>query len=120
MSQEVPLDNTNANQTLSINLGGQACQIALQTLGIGQDAHLYFSLSVAGSPIVTSKVCRNLQLLLSSSRYFGFQGDFMFVDNQATIGQELQTGVDPFWQGLGTRFELLYLTAAEMATSVLL
>lgn len=120
MSQEVTLTNQSASQTLSINLGGQPCQIALQTLGLGTDAHLYFSLSVAGAAVVTARVCRNLQLLLASSRYYGFQGDFMFVDNQAIVGQELQTGVDPFWQGLGTRFELLYLTAAEMATSVLL
>lgn len=118
MSQEVPLSAT-ASQTLSINLGGQPCQIALQTLGLGQDAHLYFSLSVSGSPIVTNRVCRNLQLLLADAQYYGFQGGFMFVDNQAVVGQELQTGVDPFYQGLGTQFELVYLTAAEMATSVL-
>lgn len=119
MSQEVPLSNTNASQTLSINLGGQACLIALQTLGLDPDAHLYFTLSVAGVPVVTTRVCRNLQLLLADAGYRGFQGGFMFVDNQAVVGQELQTGVDPFYQGLGTRFELVYLTAAEMATSVL-
>lgn len=118
MSQEVTLADKPA-QTLSINLGGQACQIALQTLGLGADAHLYFTLSVSGSPIVSTRVCRNLQQLLSDAEYQGFQGGFMFVDNQAVAGQALQTGQDPMSPGLGTRFELVYLTAAEMATSVL-
>lgn len=118
MSQEVPLSPV-ASQTLSINLGGQACQIAVYTLGIGADAHLYFDLSVGTIPIVTGRVCRNLQQILADAEYRGFQGDFMFVDNQATAGNALQTGVDPVYTGLGSRFELAYLTAAEMAASVL-
>jgi hypothetical protein len=115
MSQEVPLTAADA-QTLSINLGGQACQIALNTYGLGDDAHLYFSLTVGITPIVTSRVCRNLQNILSDAEYRGFQGGFMFVDNQGDIN----TGQDPQGDGLGSRYELLYLTAAEIAASVLL
>lgn len=118
MSQEVPLSPI-ASQSLSINLGGQACQIAVYQLGIGADAHLYFNLSVGTTPIVAGRVCRNLQQILDDAEYRGFQGGFMFVDNQAVIGDALQTGVDPVVSGLGSRFELVYLTAAEMATSVL-
>lgn len=114
MSQEVPLSPV-ASQTLSINLGGQACQIKVYTLGVDADAHLYFDLSVGTAPIVTGRVCRNLQQILDDARYRGFQGGFMFVDN---LG-DMQTGVDPVYTGLGSRFELLYLTAAEIAASVL-
>lgn len=118
MSQEVPLSPL-PSQSLSINLGGQACQIAVYQLGIGTDAHLFFDLSVGATPIVTCRVCRNLQQLLADAEYRGFQGGFMFVDNQAVAGNALQTGLDPVYTGLGSRFELVYLTAAEMATSVL-
>lgn len=114
MSQEVPLSAVGS-QTLSINLGGQACLIALNTYGLGDDAHLYFSLSVGSTPIVTNRVCRNLQNILSDAGYRGFQGGFMFVDNQGDI----ETGQDPQADGLGTRYELLYLTAAEVAVSAL-
>lgn len=114
MSQEVPLSPL-ASQTLSINLGGQACQIAVYTLGIDPDAHLYFDLTVGTTPIVTGRVCRNLQQLLSDAKYRGFQGGFMFVDNQGNM----QTGQDPQADGLGSRYELLYLTADEVAASVL-
>lgn len=118
MSQEVPLSPL-ASQTLSINLGGQACQVAVYALGLGAEGHLYFDLSVGAVPIVTGRVCRNLQQILDDAGYRGFQGGFMFVDNQAVAGNALQTGIDPVYTGLGSRFELVYLTAAEMATSVL-
>lgn len=118
MSQEILLAAI-PSQTLSINLGGQAAQIAVYQLGIGADAHLYFDLSVGATPIVTCRVCRNLQQLLSDAGYQGFQGGFMFIDNQATPGDALQTGIDPVYTGLGSRFEFVYLTAAEMAASVL-
>lgn len=105
MSQQVPLTAVAA-QTLSINLGSQACQIAVYTLGLGVDAHLYFDLSVAGVPIVNTRICRNVQLLLSDSRYQPFEGDFMFVDTQGDT--------DPAYAGLGTRYVFLYILPTEL------
>lgn len=95
-----------ATQTMSVNLGGQACLIELRTLGLGADAHLYFTLTVAGVPIVTTRICRNLQRLLEDAGYQGFAGDFMFIDTQGDT--------DPVYTGLGGRYELLYLLASEL------
>lgn len=94
------------SQTFSINLGGQACQIAVYQLGLDVDAHLYFNLQVSGQPIVTTRICRNLQRILLDAKYRGFLGDFMFVDTQGDT--------DPVRSGLGTRYELLYLAASEL------
>ena len=105
MSQSVPL-TAKASQTLSINLGNQACQIAIYTLGLDEDAHLYMDLSVGTTPIVTTRICRNVQRLLEDTQYRGFQGDFMFIDTQGDT--------DPVYTGLGTRYELLYLLPSEL------
>ena len=105
MSQQIPLGAV-AGQTFSINLGNQACLIELRTLGLGVDAHLYFSLTVSGSPIVTTRVCRNRQRLLLDAQYRGFQGDFMFIDTQGDT--------DPAYTGLGTRYVLVYILQAEL------
>ncbi len=105
MSQTIPTPAVPSS-TLTINLASQSCQIELRTLGLDTDAHLYFSLSVAGVPIVTTRVCRNLQRLLLDAKYKGFQGDFAFIDTQGDA--------DPVYTGLGTRWVLVYLLASEL------
>lgn len=105
MSLEVPVVDAPA-QTMSVNLSSQSCLIALRTLGIGEDAHLYFTLTVAGVPIVTNRICRNVQRILEDAGYQGFQGDFMFIDTQGDT--------DPVYTALGTRYVLLYLLPAEL------
>lgn len=89
------------NQTLTVNLARQAAQIALRQNG---DA-LYFDLTLNGSAIVRTRICRDRQRLLLSTQYRGFQGDFAFVDTQGTD--------DPTYTGLGSRFLLVYLAAGE-------
>lgn len=105
MSQQVPLAAV-PSQTFSINLGSQACQIELRTLGLDADAMLYFSLSVGATPIVKTRICRNVQRLLEDAQYQGFQGDFMFVDTQGDT--------DPAYAGLGSRYQLLYVLPSEL------
>lgn len=105
MSQTIPTPAVPSS-TLTINLAQQSCQIELRTLGLDVDAHLYFSLSVAGTPIVTTRVCRNKQRLLLDAKYQGFQGDFAFIDTQGDA--------DPVYTGLGTRWVLVYLLASEL------
>lgn len=94
------------SQTMSINLGGQACQLELRTLGLDADAALYFTLSVGATPIVKTRICRNVQRLLADAQYQGFQGDLMFIDTQGDT--------DPTYAGLGARYVLLYLLPAEL------
>lgn len=90
------------SQTLAIVLRGQACEISLRQNG----ANLYFSLKVAQREIVTTKLARNKQRLLLSSRYYGFAGDFIFVDTQGSL--------QPRFTGLVSRYRLFYLAPADL------
>lgn len=97
----VPL-SAIANQTTSVNLGGQPAQISIRKIGDS----LYFSLQNGTTPIVTTRICRNMQRLLLDSRYQPFVGDFFFKDTQGDT--------DPRYQGLNTRYQLYYLEAADL------
>lgn len=101
MSLQVPLAAVPA-QTLSVVLDQQNCQISFRTL----DGTLYFSLSVDDSPIVKNHACRDRARMLLASRYFGFRGDFVFVDTQGET--------QPEYTGLADRYVFLYLTEAEI------
>lgn len=106
----------NPNQTLQIVLGGQNCSIELRTLDgyattdtVSLDVpqpYLAFSLSVSGVSITTTQNCLNQKRLLLNRQYLGFVGDFMFIDTQ---GQD-----DPQYTGLGTRWQLIYIEAADL------
>lgn len=98
----VPLSAV-ANQTISVNLGGQPAQISLRKLGDS----LYFSLQNGTVPIVTTRICRNMQRLLLDAQYQPFVGDFFFKDSQGDT--------DPQYQGLDTRYRLYYLESADLA-----
>lgn len=97
----VPLSAV-ANQTTSVNLGGQPVQISVRKIG----SSLYFSLQNGTVPIVTARVCRNRQRLLLDSQYQPFAGDFFFEDTQGDT--------DPQFQGLDTRYFLYYLEASDL------
>jgi hypothetical protein len=98
---QVPLAAV-ASQTLSIGLDGQAAQIAVYTLSTG----LYFDLLEDGVPIVTTRIARDKTRLLLDAGYRGFIGDFCFVDTQGSN--------DPTFDGLGTRYQLIYLEASDL------
>lgn len=91
-----------ANQTTSVNLGGQPAQISLRKIG----ASLYFSLQNGTVPIVTTRVCRNMQRILLDAQYQPFVGDFFFKDTQGDT--------DPQYLGLDTRYFLYYLEASDL------
>lgn len=89
------------NQTLTVSLGGQNVQLAIRQNG----ANLYFDLLSNLNPIVRARICRDRQRILIGSHYRGFIGDFAFVD--------LRGSDDPFYSGLGDRWQLYYLEASE-------
>jgi hypothetical protein len=98
--QVVPLQPT-ANQTLQCQLNGQSC-----TIDVWQTAYgLFFTLYVGTQLIKASVICENLVALIREA-YFGFSGDFAFVDTQGTS--------DPVFTGFGTRFILIYFTPADL------
>ncbi len=90
------------SQTVAVVLDAQPAQIAVRQNG----DNLYFDLRVNDQPIVTTRICRNGQLLLLDARYRGFMGEFMFVD--------LQGNADPYYGGLADRFVLAYLSESEL------
>ena len=92
-------------QIVSCSLGGQQCTITLRTMTNGQGIDvtaLYCDLSVAGSLLIGGVVCQNLNRIVRDA-YLGFVGDLAFVDTQGSD--------DPTADGLGTRFQLVYLPA---------
>ena len=127
------------SQTLSIALDGQACQINVYLLGTAlgstealPDAssidvtadtteftadidstvagatsqQLYMDLNVDGVQVIS---CRPLVIdipQLANAQYYGVTGDFTMVDTQGN-SQALYTG-------LGSRWQLLYLEAADL------
>lgn len=102
--QVVPLQPI-PNQTLQVQLEGQAC-----TLDVFQTAFgLFMSVNIGSTVIIATVLCENLNRIVRSA-YLGFDGDFTFLDTQGTA--------DPVYTGLGgadAQFQLLYLTAAELA-----
>jgi hypothetical protein len=98
---QVPLAAV-ASQTLSIVLDGQAAQIAVYVKSTG----LYFDLLKDGVPIVNTRIVRNQTRILLDAQYLGFTGDFCFVDTQGTS--------DPSYDGLGSRYQLIYLEASDL------
>jgi hypothetical protein len=95
----IPL-NKVANQTLSVILAGQNCTLNIYA----KLDNLFCDVGLNGSPIVTAVICQNLNFIVCRN-YSSFAGNLMFIDTQGES--------DPNFDGLGDRYQLLYLTAAE-------
>lgn len=93
------------SQQFQIVLGGQNCQISVYERTTG----IFVDVSVNGASISAGVLAHNLVPLVPTV-YLGFAGNILFVDNQ---GQS-----DPSYTGLGTRYQLLYLTAADYASII--
>lgn len=94
MYLQIPL-RALPSQELSVVLNNQNCVISVYT----RADRLYFDLIKDGENIVNGIVCLN-QNKLVPYRCTGFDGQLFFVDSQ---GMQ-----DPTFEGLGTRFVLLY------------
>lgn len=90
------------NQIVSAVCGGQNCQLYFYSKSTG----MFCDLNSNGVDISTCVICRN-GIPLCPIAYTGFLGNFMFIDTQ---GDE-----DPLAEGLGSRWQLIYLEASEYA-----
>ena len=99
MAQVIPLAAT-PNQTLKSVLGGQYCTIRLMTTSAG----LLIDVLVNDSPVVQGVLCLDQNRLIRYA-YLGFVGDLVFVDTQGSQ--------DPEYSGLGSRYQLLYLSPGD-------
>ena len=100
--QIVPLQAGVPNQTLTTTLGDQSVQINLYQKATGLFLDLYL---LPGTLVLAGALCRNLRPIVISP-YLGFIGDLMFAD--------LRGAQDPDYTGLGERYILSYLTAADI------
>lgn len=112
--QVVPLTAV-PSQLVAAVLNGQSVSISVYQLGFPPIAILYMDLVSNGTKIVTGRQCRSFggstteaaPFLLLSGQYWGFEGDFLFID---TEGDE-----DPQYSGLGSRWQLLYYSPTDLA-----
>lgn len=95
------------SQILSVVLGGQNCQIAIYQKTQG----LFVDLNVNGLDISTAVIAHDVVPLVPTD-YLGFVGQLIFTDTQGNS--------DPTYDGLGSRYQLVYLTDVEAASVQLL
>lgn len=102
--QTIPLKAV-PSQTLALLLSGQQVGLSLYVLA---DGNLYMDVLLNDVPVVTGIICQNNTLFVRNL-YFGFSGDFSFNDTQGSN--------DPTFDGLGTRYQLLYFDATEVTST---
>jgi len=90
----IPL-SADPSQTLTVQLGQQACRLVVRQRRTGIFVDLYLN----DSPIALGMKACNLVRLVRA-KYLGFIGDLFFTDTQGTA--------DPFYTGLGTRFQFFW------------
>lgn len=100
--QIIPITDTYS-QTLTVQLGGQSVRLAIyQTTACG----LFMDVYVGGVLLLGGVICQDRNPIIRDT-YLGFVGDLAFVDQQGDS--------DPASPGLGSRYLLYYLSAAEAA-----
>jgi len=116
--QIVPLSAV-PSQNFAATLGGQAVEVSLYVLGAGLAQAMYMDLIAGGEPIYTARIVRAYSglpdnappFMLVGARYLGFEGDFLFLDTQATATNPAE---DPEPAGLGARWQLMYFSLADL------
>lgn len=89
------------SQTLKTVLAQQNCVINVYQKSTG----LYLDLALEGTTILSGVLCRD-RVRCVRQAYLGFVGDLAFMDTQ---GAE-----DASYQGLGSRWVLMYLEASDL------
>lgn len=105
------------SQLVQAVLNNQSVSLSIYQLGFPPVAELYCDLQSNGTPIANCRKCRafsgsateSAPFLLLDSAYWGFQGDFLFLDTQ---GDE-----DPQYSGLGDRWQLVYYSPDDLSES---
>lgn len=96
----VPLSPVPSQKPTTL-LGAQNCQIKVYQKTTG----VYLDLYVNNAPIVTGVIARD-RVLIVRQAYLGFVGDLSFFDTQGVA--------DPTYDGLGARYQLVYLEASDL------
>jgi len=100
MALQIPVQ-TIASQTLTVQLGDQPTRLNIYQKSTG----LFMDVYVNDGLIIGGVQCENANRIVRSA-YLGFVGDLAFIDLH---GQD-----DPQASGLGVRWILIYLEAADL------
>lgn len=98
----IPLQPIPA-QAFNVSLGGQPCRITLYQKG----GYFYIDLMVNGAAVVQARMVLNSVWIVRYA-YLGLVGDLVMSDTQGTNDS-------PTYDGLGSRYQLYYLTPDEIA-----
>jgi hypothetical protein len=98
----IPLQPLPA-QALTVSLDSQPVQLTIRQRSTGLFADVY----VNNGLIIGGVICQDRNRLIRDA-YLGFVGDLAFYDTQGVA--------DPYYTGLGSRYLLAYLDAADLAT----
>lgn len=90
------------SQTVSALINNQATTLNVRQLN---DQGLFMDVLLNDAPIIQGVICQNLNVIIRDV-YFGYIGDFAWIDTQGTT--------DPVYTGIGTRYVLGYFTPAEL------
>lgn len=97
------------NQTLQVQLANQPV-----TLNIYQQIYgLFVDVYVSDTLIIGGVIAENMNRIVRDA-YLGFVGDLVFWDSQDTDFVNPPDGLDPIYTGLGSRYVLFYLEAADL------
>src|SRR5258708_24770235 len=99
--REIPVQAL-PNQTFQVSLGNQAAALNIYQTAYG----LFVDVLVGNTTIIAGVLAQDRNRIVRSA-YLGFVGDLAFFDTQGTD--------DPLFSGLGTRWRLIYLEAADVA-----
>jgi hypothetical protein len=99
--QTIPLQPV-PSQSTKVVLGGQNCQIQIYQMPRG----IFVDVNVDGTDVVLCVMAHDADPIICRT-YLGFIGNLLFIDSQGNG--------DPTYDGLGSRYQLLYLTDAEYA-----
>ena len=91
----IPLQAT-PSQVFSILLEGQNCEMQIFQKGVS----MYMTLTVNNQTLLSTVICRNLVKIVRYG-YLGFVGNLVFIDTQGDS--------DPTYEGLGSRYQLIYV-----------
>ena len=92
------------SQTVQVTLSGQAVQLNIYQKSTGMFMDVYSN----GNLVIAGVICQNLNLIVRST-YFGFLGDFYFID--------MTDSSDPVYTGLGDQYQLAYLEPSDVAAA---
>ena len=98
---QIPIQPVPSQQVLAV-LGGQNCQISIYQKG----SRVYVDLNSNGVEMCIAALAHNAVPLDACNAYDGFQGNLYFIDTQ---GED-----DPQFTSMGSRWQLVYLTASEV------